>query len=82
MIALVNIVEDFRDDKKQFKVAISNFICAKFVMGYTCVRHFVLYSLSRYFALFLSYVNITNYSNSIWPFSGHFEIVCSQRLMG
>ena len=75
-------MQDFRDDKKQFKVATLDFICAKFVMGYTCGRHFVLYSLSKYFVLFLSYVNITKYSNSIWPLSGHFEIVCSQRLMG
>ena len=52
-------MQDFRDDKKQFKVATLDFICAKFVMGYTCGRHFVLYSLSRYFVLFLSYVNIT-----------------------
>ena len=34
-------------------------ICARFVMGYPCVRHFVLYLWSRYFALFLCYVNIT-----------------------
>ena len=41
---------------KKFKV---DFIWARFVMGYPCVRHFVLYSWSRYFALFLSNVNIT-----------------------
>ena len=52
-----------------FKVATLNIICARFVMGYPCVRHFVLYSWSRYFALFLSYANITK-----CPFSGHFEI--------
>ena len=44
-------MQDFRD-----KVATFNFICARFVMGYPCVRHFVLYSWYRYFALFLSYV--------------------------
>ena len=36
------IMQDFRD-----------FITAKFVMGYPCVRHFVLYSWSSYFAFFL-----------------------------
>ena len=52
-------MQDFSDEKKLFKLATLDFISARFVMGYPCVRHFGLYSWSRYFALFLSYVNIT-----------------------
>ena len=36
-------MQDFRNEKKQFKVATLDFISARFVMGYPCVRHFVLY---------------------------------------
>ena len=51
------IMQDFRDNEKKNRVrlaAILDFITAKFVMVYPCVRNyiFVLYSWSSYFAFF------------------------------
>ena len=41
------IMQDFRDnEKKKFTgrlAAILNFIIVKFVMGYPCVRHYILF---------------------------------------
>ena len=43
------------------------FRTAKFVMGYPCVRPYIFFSntWSSYFALFLSYVNITKSQNQM-----------------
>ena len=51
------IMQDFRDNEKTNRVrlaAILDFITAKFVKVYPCVRNyfFVLYSWSSYFAFF------------------------------
>ena len=81
-------MQDFREnDKKTIKnddqSAILNFISAKFVMVVLCESlHFVLYAWCSYFALFLSYVNITKLLKFFlkWPLNGHFKIVWSQKL--
>ena len=58
-----------------------DFIAAKFVMGYHCVRPYILFyihgpAILHFFEL-RKYHKITN---SKWPLNGHFEIVCSQKL--
>ena len=60
-------MQHFRDNEnKQLKMsqsAILDFISAKFIMGYPCLSHYilfyVLYAWSSYSALLLSCVNIT-----------------------
>ena len=56
-------MQDCRDTgKKNLNgrlAAILDFIRAKFVMGYACVRHYILFYIhSQLFSFFLSYVNI------------------------
>ena len=59
--------------------AISNFISVKFFMVVLCESlHFVLYAWCSYFALFLSYLNITKLLRLL---NSHFKIVCSQKLI-
>ena len=59
------IMQDFRDnEKKKFKWPTSGhfyFISAKFLMGYACVRHHILFYIHSPAILhfFLRYVNIT-----------------------
>ena len=52
------IMQDFLDNEKKL-AAILDFISAKFVMGYSCVRHYILFYI-YYPAIctFLSYLNI------------------------
>ena len=51
-----------KTNKNYGQLAIFYFIFAKFGMCYPCVRpHIVLYAWSSFFALFLSYVNITKF---------------------
>ena len=51
--------------------AILDFISAKFVTGYPCVRPYI-FSVTK--------ISL-NYQNSKWPLNNHFEIVCSQKLI-
>ena len=69
--------------KNDRQSAILNCISAKFFMVVLCESlHFVLYAWCSYFALFLSYINITKLLKFIMAaINGHFKIVCSQKLI-
>ena len=64
-------------------MAILDFISVKFVMGYPCVRPDILFYIHG--PAILHYFWVTsksqNYSNLKWPLNGHFENVCSQKLI-
>ena len=54
-------MQDFRDNKKKKLVAILDIISGKFVMGYHCASHYIMFYIHGPVILhfFLSYVNIT-----------------------
>ena len=70
------IMEEFPDneEKNGRLAAILDFISAKFVMGYPCVRPYILFyihgpAILHFFLV--TYIS-QNYSNSKLPLNGHF----------
>ena len=79
------IMQDFQDNKKKKcrLAVIWDFLSAKFVMCYPCVRHYILFyihspAILHFFEL-RKYHKITKNQNG--RIDGHFAIVCSQKLI-
>ena len=67
-------------------MAILDFISAKFVIGYPCVRHYILFYINgpailHFFFELRKYKYTQNYKYSKWPLNGHFEFVCFQKVI-
>ena len=64
-------MQDFRDSENKIIIIIKKKFSVKFVMGYPCVRHYILFYIHGPVILhFLSYVNIKKFKMAAkWLFN-------------